>query len=641
MASAVSSGQVYRFGLFEANLPGRKLTRKGVPVKIQDQPFRALALLLQRSGDIVSREELTQELWPEGTYVDFEGSVNATIKKLRAAIDDNSENPLFIETVPRQGYRFIAPISVVGTHSDPVNVVVYPESVQPSEQRFQAPWISRSRFRFIAFPVLVIVLLAVSLGAWRLSRRAAPKPAPRAALVAVLPFANDGAGPDFDYLRFAIANDLASDLVSSPSLSVRPFASTKRYGTQPVDRATAGRELGVNYVVAGGFARDDKKLRVHMELLDVAQKRSIWTDELTISPEQLIALHQQLAFQVAHGLLVAMNLPGGSTDEMPKARNEQALNLFLHSLAIPLDPGPNQLAIRKLEESVSLDDQYEPAWEELCWRYYIDYSYGSGGEPALAKALEAQRHAEEFPNSTANTITIRVELGDLNGAYKEAATLLRKRPQLGNFHYEMSYVLRYAGLLEEAGEQCDAALALDPGYNVYRSCATPFIFMGDYDHALRFIRLDENSGFAAKLRMLIALRTGNAASALAESDAVLQSGYKFAYMARLFLHHAPAAQLKKAAAELERDPRSARDPEVLYLNAAVLSFSRQGDAALRELRKAIKGNHCSYPDMDKDPLFDPIRQRPEFAELRQAGIQCQTDFLDSRRQINVELQSTH
>lgn len=119
MGSAVSSGQVYRFGLFEANVPGKRLTRKGVRVKIQDQPFRALALLLDRTGEIVTREELSQEIWPEGTYVDFDGSVNATIKKLRAAIDDNSENPVFIETIPRRGYRFIAPVSIVGNGRSP------------------------------------------------------------------------------------------------------------------------------------------------------------------------------------------------------------------------------------------------------------------------------------------------------------------------------------------------------------------------------------------------------------------------------------------------------------------------------------------------------------------------------------------
>ncbi len=141
--------------------------------------------------------------------------------------------------------------------------------------------------------------------------------------------------------------------------------------------------------------------------------------------------------------------------------------------------------------------------------------------------------------------------------------------------------------------------------------------------------------------MLIALRTGDTATALAEANSTSQTGYKFADVARLYLSHAPEAELKKAAADLELDLRSSHDPEVYYLNATALSFSKQGHAAIRELRKAIKGNHCSYPNMDKDPLFDTIRQWPEFSELRQAGMQCQTRFLQNRQQIDTQLQASN
>src|SRR5690349_20876788 len=112
MQSAAVSAKIFRFGLFEANVPAGTLSRNGVRVKLQDQPFRVLIVLLERAGEIVSRDELRQKLWPDGTYVDFDGSLNAVLKKLRAAIDDDSDNPRFIETVPRRGYRFIAPVSL-------------------------------------------------------------------------------------------------------------------------------------------------------------------------------------------------------------------------------------------------------------------------------------------------------------------------------------------------------------------------------------------------------------------------------------------------------------------------------------------------------------------------------------------------
>jgi len=613
------------------------LLRQGIPVKLQDQPLRVLCLLLERPGEIVTREELRQSLWPEGTYVEFDGSLNAALKRLRFALGDDADNPIFIETVPRRGYRFIAPVECEQP-SETNGRSVAPATLKSLD--LETPGDLRSSILaghwrpwwMLAATAVVLLLLA----AWWYSRRSQPAPPAARKVIAVLPFSNQGAGPDFDYLRYAIANDLVTDLTNVRSVTVRPFASTSRYGSQPADPSTVGKELRVTHVIAGGFLLDNRNLRVNLELVDVAENKVIWRTEVTVPPQDLVALHGQLAVHTAQGLLPAMNVVGTSSGEMPTPKNEEAFNLFLHSLSVPLDPEPNLLAIKKLEESVSLDGSYAPAWRELGRRYYIDFHYGNGGKAALAKGLEAdKRQAGLDPSWPSISTTIRVEQGDLNGAYDQAAELLRRHPDVAVAHHSMSYVLRYAGLLDEANQQCDAALALDPGFNGFRSCAYPFVLQGDYARAQTYIRLDEHSGFGAMLRMLIALRTGNTAAALAESSAVSQGGFRFADLAQMYLNHVPDADLRRAAAELEVEPRSSLDPETLYLNAAVLSFSRQEDAALRQLRKAIKGNYCSYPSVDNDPLFDPIRQRSEFAELRQAGIQCQQNFLAHRQQVNA------
>src|SRR5271163_2139393 len=112
LASQTGFSPTHRFGLFEVNLAAGVLTRQGARVKLQEQPFRILTLLLTRPGEIVTREQLRQTLWQEGTHVNFDGSLNAALKKLRAALQDDAENPRFVETVPRQGYRFLAPIHV-------------------------------------------------------------------------------------------------------------------------------------------------------------------------------------------------------------------------------------------------------------------------------------------------------------------------------------------------------------------------------------------------------------------------------------------------------------------------------------------------------------------------------------------------
>src|SRR3984957_16188377 len=115
----IESAVIVKFGLFEVNLAGATLSRQGIRVKIQEQPFRILAMLLERNGEIVKREQLCQALWPKGTHVNFEGSLNAALKKLRAALQDDAENPRFIETVPRQGYRFLAPVHVINGNAAP------------------------------------------------------------------------------------------------------------------------------------------------------------------------------------------------------------------------------------------------------------------------------------------------------------------------------------------------------------------------------------------------------------------------------------------------------------------------------------------------------------------------------------------
>jgi DNA-binding winged helix-turn-helix (wHTH) protein/TolB-like protein len=626
MDAPVLSKRVYRFGLFQVDPEGGKLQRQGVPVRLQDQPLRVLFLLLERPGEIVTREELRRSLWPEGTFVEFEGSLNAALKRLRFALGDDADNPTFIETIPRRGYRFIAPVQCDSN----ADAKVAPSASAPQAQDMAKATHVESPWKHWKWAIGALTLVLLGLVAW-----SAPRWKPRSAqepriVIAVLPFSNEGAGAEFDYLRYAIPNDLATDLTYAHSVSVRPFASTRAMGSE-LDPQAVGTKLRVTHVVTGGFLRENKKLRVNVELIDVARNQAIWREQITADGQELISLHDQLASQSVHGLLPAMHVDGAALDAIPSPKNERALELLFDSSMIGLDPAPNQLAIKKLEEAVALDPTFARAWSELGWRYYIDYHYGNGGDAAVAKALEAyHRQSQIDPEVPPVSTTIRVEQGDLNGGYDQAAAFLRRHPDVSVAHYSMSYVLRYAGLLDEAGKQCDAALTIDPGFNVYRSCAIPFFMQGDYTRAQAYIALDEHSSVAAWYRTIIALRTGNTAAALAESAAAAHSGLAYTDLVRIYLSHSSEAELSKAAAIVEADPKTALDPEEEFRNAEVLSLSGRGDAALRQLRKAISGNYCSYPAMETDPLLDGIRQRPEYAELRQAGQRCQQNFLAHR-----------
>src|ERR1700722_11279369 len=232
MEPSVSSRQVFRFGLFEADVARSTLTRNGARVKIQDQPFRVLILLLERPGEIVAREELRQKLWPEGTHVDFDGGLNVILKKLRSAIDDNADNPRFIETVPRHGYRFIAPVSVNRAKSEPASPGDTPPQSPPEVELVPngvPPAVTERRLNFIYKSAALVFLILIGVGwfAWHRNQGAAKTrnlPAPTAApvllrkSVAILGFHSISGKVADAWLATALSEMLSTELAAGEKL---------------------------------------------------------------------------------------------------------------------------------------------------------------------------------------------------------------------------------------------------------------------------------------------------------------------------------------------------------------------------------------------------------------------------------------
>lgn len=236
MERAAASGTVFHFGLFEANPVDGVLSRSGTKVKIQEQPFRLLLLLLERPGEVVTREELRQRLWPEGTYVDFDGSLNVILKRLRAAIDDDPENPRFIETIPRRGYRFIAPVSAVVEQASenlppvpaksPVAVETLHSQARSSDTA--VAWLGRGqqsrRHLIYGGSALAVLVLAISgwlawhyrwLGERQFSQKA---PVQVRKSVAVLGFRNLSGRTEDAWLATALSEMLSTELAGGEKL---------------------------------------------------------------------------------------------------------------------------------------------------------------------------------------------------------------------------------------------------------------------------------------------------------------------------------------------------------------------------------------------------------------------------------------
>jgi tetratricopeptide (TPR) repeat protein len=220
-----------------------------------------------------------------------------------------------------------------------------------------------------------------------------------------------------------------------------------------------------------------------------------------------------------------------------------------------------------------------------------------------------------------------VESGRLNEAYDQARELLKRRPDSGIAHFTLAYVYTYGGLLEDAARECDAALALDSSNYGFRSCGLTFMELGKYERALDFFRLDAGANFAIGNEARVLLHQGKPDEALKmmkSSNPI--APVKNAGMLAAFLDHQPASEIAALASQQEAWVMADRDPENKYLFAAYDAYCGQHEMALRTLRRAVEQNYCAVPAMDNDPLFASIRNMPEFAAIRTAGIECQRKF---------------
>src|SRR5579862_307599 len=370
-----------------------------------------------------------------------------------------------------------------------------------------SPW---PKYVMIGVSALLITVLA-ALGTWWFKHRGAPVGSKNT--IAVLPLQNMNGDFSVDYLRFALADEIANVLTETRTLDVRRSSITRKYVAADLDPQKVGQELRVAEVVTGHFIKQGDYLLVTLEAVDTTNDRLMWQTSFSTASQDAIALQNQLTGQLRQGMLPALGVASSPAEGGPKPKNAQAYDLYLHSLALPHDPGPSKDAIAVLREVVKLDPTYAPAWEELGLRYYYDSAYSDGGEDAFQKSNEAcQRALQLDPNrmiaAAQQLIINQVNRGELGKAYQGAEQLLRSRPESAQAHFSLAYVLRYAGMQEESARECDTALALDPGNFQFRSCAWAYMELGKTQRAMDFVRLDAGSEWAAYATLHILLREG-------------------------------------------------------------------------------------------------------------------------------------
>ena len=485
--------------------------------------------------------------------------------------------------------------------------------------------------------VAVVLLLFAVIAFWQRLPHTASTPgrpgAPTA--IAVLPFQNAGSDKDIDFLRLALPDEIATSLSRVKSFSVRPFATTNKYNGPDVDLQQAGRAMGVKSIVTGHYLSEAGRLDITLEAVDVATNHTVWRDQLRVTSADSLVMRDRLISTVRQGLVPALGGAVNHSEAGTLPENKVAYDLYLHSLAMPHDAAPNKDAIVVLEHAVQLDPNYAPAWEALGLRYYDDAQYADGGEVMFKRSNSALERALALdPNlirAASLLITTRIERGELLDSYAEALALVNRFPDSSQVHFTLSYVLRYAGLLDESARECDKALTLDANDRRLRSCSLPFMWLAQPQQAMKFLQLDRGSEWVAGVIPYLLLAEGDLAQAR-QSINNLPAAVVFGRdLLQACLNPDQAQRLNGAAKEFESATMNEPDPEFRYTNGTLLAYCGQKQAALRVITSAVTKNFCAYEALQRDPLLTKLRDSPEFGPLLSAAKACQSDFLAKRQ----------
>src|SRR5690348_13380848 len=292
-----------RFGHYEIDLRCRELRKHGNKIRLQEQPFQVLTMLLERPGDLVTRDELRSRLWPQDTYVDFDVGLNTAIRRLRDALNEKAGEPRYIETLPRRGYRFIAPVEDVA----PAPTQAVPSligNVPPAEpcptqnsaekRHFLRPlWVSA-----VAVAALLAILLGLDVAGLRKTLTRWPGE-PHIRSIAVLPLEKLTGDSSQEYFADGMTDALITDLAKIQSLRVISRTSVMRYKEPHKPLAEIARELNVDGVVEGSVARSGNRLRITAQLIEVANDRHVWAESYERDLQDVLGLQDELARTIA------------------------------------------------------------------------------------------------------------------------------------------------------------------------------------------------------------------------------------------------------------------------------------------------------------------------------------------------------
>ena len=610
--SSLSLSEPVRFAVFEVDPRTGELRKNGVRVKLEGQPLQILTLLLERPGELVTREELQDKLWPAGTYVDFEHSINAAIKRLREALDDSAQTPRFIETLPRRGYRFIYPLNGAAHSAAPVPV--------PAPVSWRRPWIAGSAILGL---LLISLAAAVFTNALRMRERLFGPPV-AVTSVAVLPLENLTGDSAQDYFVDGLHDELITQLAQISSLKV-----ISRYSVVRVNQAKGkslsdmARELGVETVMEGTVQRFGDHIHLSVQLIRAQDDRHLWARSYDRALRDVPRLPGDVARAMAGDLRIPL-----APQEQARIGGERPSDPEVYSLYLKaryFRQKATKPEVEKAEDyyrqAIDLDPTYAPAWAGLGGSYQWLSRYGDR-ENVRAKARAAFLKALQLDEAL---VVAHLGLGgvylddwDWQNAEKEFIRAEELDPAWRgpSLYFTRLGLFDDAVLVQRSGTERDP---LDFGKSLILGWT--YFMAGRYDEAIsqqkKTIELDPNNrGPHYQLAWSYA-KQGMFQQALAECDTYSQSEPEVAAGDDCGWVYALAGQRAKALAFMERVRKKPNGgDEQLGQFARVYDALGDREQAMKLLfQRAGAPNWHGY-GLKMTPLWsDALRADPRFQEL--------------------------
>lgn len=613
MSQSVERSQVLRFGGFQLDLRSAELSRGGVRFQLQEQPFELLKLLLERPGEVVTRQELRERLWPD-RFVDFEHSLNAAVNRLREALDDPAEKPGFIETLPRRGYRFIAPVS---EGSGTVRELTKP-SATPAR-----------RVSLVA--LILLSSLALVAGAYFSLSRLSSRPPEGRVLIAVLPFENMSQDPNQEYFSEGMTEEMMTRLgrLNPQRLGVISRTSALAYKRQgkPIERLA--RDLGVAYVLEGSVRQSGDQLRITARLIRTRDQSEIWAEQYQRSVGEVLAIQGDVAQSVARAIHVTLTPQEQTRLAAARAIAPEAYAAYLrglHQLNRYTDEGFER-ALQEFEKAIALEPDYAPAHSRLSTTY------------AMLGNMPVYSPNEVYPKARTaveRALQLDPELAEAHGArawihllyeWNAPAAVDRFRraialsPQ-GGAHHGHAMALAALSRFDEAIAEIELARSLDPFSTLVNGdVCLIYYFARRYEaggaRCRKVMEIDEEYPAVHNFLARIYLKTGQYDQAYHETMRARsldrESPSDTARMERAYRSSGMPGFLRQCL----QDSLAERSHGFVPAVAIASMYAALGDktGTLEWLERAYDERYWRTVFLTVDPAFDLVHDEPRYQAL--------------------------